>query len=511
MSRALVQNTNISATKGRRAGAIQIMDISDDNQIFSLLLLKTKNDQPLEIPFLPDDIHGRLEYIADAQSLHNPISEPVAAVDEKSSASLQANNLYIYPLFLNPLTGEDPISANSLHYWWRELLKICEDIVHEKRVKELGPNAVRLTFFDKSGSPVWDIHSIRVAVATTLLDQGVPPTVVQHFLGHASLVMTLHYHAYSPERVHAEINAAREARRVKAARALSEAESEEELDSIIHGLFGGLAAQVGSGEGLQLAKELLTKRGPLANSPDAISVFSHGICPGASCSSGGEKKGNYYFGVHRDKACSRCRFRLTGPAFLNGLVMNANILILEIGDSVRKEQQLNMELLNAGREGEPVGVIETRISQERSFRDELWADWAAEYKTIEECVKLQEQENSSMPVELGHVSHYIREGDLFDLVQTIVSNTDMIVGARMDMPTGLVERRNEMLWEIAARNGDVGQYLLSLPEIERKEAMDRYGALLAAVPENRRAEVSVSSLREQLENMPPTFLEPTYG
>ncbi|GGO61509.1 hypothetical protein GCM10011315_38370 [Roseovarius pacificus] len=484
------------------------MDISDDSQIFSLLLLKTKNDQPLEIPFLPDDLHGRLEYIADIQSRHNPISEPVAAVDEKSSASLQANNLYIYPLFLNPLTGEHPISANSLHYWWHELLKVCEDIVHEKRVKELGPNAVRLTFFDKSGNPIWDIHSIRVAVATALLDQGVPPTVVQHFLGHASLVMTLHYHAYSPERVHAEINAAREARRVKAARALSEAESEDELDSIIEGLFGGLAAQVGSGEGLQLAKELITKRGPLANSPDAISVFSHGICPGASCSSGGEKKGSYNFGVHRDKACSRCRFRLTGPAFLNGLVMNANILILEIGDSVRKEQQLNTELLNASRAGEPVGIIETRISQERSFRDELWADWAAEYKTIDECVKLQEQENSSMPVELGHVSHGIREGDLFDLVQTIVSNTDVIFGARMDMPTGLVERRNEMLWEIAARNGDVGQYLLSLPESERREAMDRYGALIASVPENRRAEVSVSSLREQLETMPPPSLSP---
>ncbi|MEC7795455.1 MAG: tyrosine-type recombinase/integrase [Pseudomonadota bacterium] len=499
-NRKLVKNTSDEATKGRRAGAIQIMEISEGNKIFSLLLMKTKNDKPLEIPFLPEEIHERILYIAALQAEHNPIAVPVPAVDDKSIASLRANNLYVYPLFLNPVTGKDPVTSTALHTWWRELLRISEDVVHQKRVADLGPNTARLKFFDKSGSPIWDIHTIRVSVATALLDQGVPPTVVQQFLGHATLVMTLHYHAIGPERVQAEITAAWEKRRLSALRALSETENEDELDAIVNDLFGGLSNSVGSDEGIQLAKEYLTKRGPLANSPDAISVFSHGVCPGASCSTGGERKGSYHFGVHRDKACSRCRFRLTGPAFLSGLVMNANILVLEIGDSVRKEQNLNKELLEASRAGQPVGIIETRISQERSFRDELWADWAAEYKTIDECIKLQSDghEDLGVPVELGQVSHGIREGDVFDLVQTILSNTDMIVGARMDIPPGLIERRNEMLWDIASRNGDVGKFLLSLPQNERTEALNRYGELVAAVPEALRAEISVNSLRKQL-------------
>ncbi|WP_167648810.1 site-specific integrase [Mameliella alba] len=495
-----IKNSKPCAARGRRQGAIQLMRMGNGEKILSLLLLKTKNSEALEVPFLPRDLAERLIFLQSRQEAHNPISRPILAIEDETTAGTLATPPEVYPLFLNPKYGDRPVSPSMLYEWWRYLLCHCEDVYHNKRIEQFGDEVDRQSFFTSDGNPIWDIHSIRVSIATALLDQGVPPTIVQRLLGHSNPIMTLHYHAPAPEEIHKRLRDGFENRRLNAIRAVSEAESSDELDKAISEITNGLHDLRGHTSGLKLAKSYLDERGPLGKSPGAMAVFSHGICPGGECAKGGEKKGNYWFGVHRDKACSRCRFRITGPAFLNGLVMNANVLLLEIADSKQKEKELNFELHKARKEGKAIAILETRLSQEHSFQDELWSDWAAEYQMIDLCVRerFNSEGSEDLPVGLDQLDHHIRDGDRLELLEAILADHRLIQGSIMDIPSGLVERRNEMLYEISAKNGDVSEYLLSLSRVNRKEALNAFGSLAAQLPAEVRPGITVQQIERRI-------------
>ncbi|MBY6117186.1 site-specific integrase [Mameliella alba] len=493
-------NPNACATKGRRHGAIQVMRMGNGEKLLSLLLLKTKNSEVLEVPFLPRELAERLSFLQSRQDKYNTISRPIVAVEDESTIGPFATPPDIFPIFLSPKTGEKPVSPSMLYEWWRVLLRHCEEIVHQKRIIKFGSDVDRLTFFTNDGNPIWDIHSIRVSIATALLDQGVPPTIVQKLLGHSNPIMTLHYHAPAPEEIHRHLRVAFENRRLNAVRTLAEAETSAELDSAIFQITQGVVGVDGHTGGLDLAKAYLDERGPLGKSPGAMAVFSHGICPGGECAKGGEKKGNYRFGVHRDKACSRCRYRITGPAFLNGLVMNANILLMEIADSKQKERELNSEILKVRKDGGSISILETRLTQEHSFQDELWSDWAAEYQMIDRCVRHNSNvvNDDNTPAGLDQVDHHLRDGDRLELLETILEDHRLIQGSIMDIPDGLLARRNEMLYEISAKNGDVSGYLMSLSDLDRKDALDAFGALAAQIPAEMRAGITVRQIQREL-------------
>lgn len=121
----------------------------------------------------------------------------------------------------------------------------------------------------------------------------------------------IHYDAVDAGKINVAITQALEARRIAAANAIASARSEDELDEAMERLMGGFASSV-SGNGFREPTGYAFANGKsLRSSPGAFSVFSHGICPGGDCAQGGEKRGSSHLPVHRDKACSRCRFRFT--------------------------------------------------------------------------------------------------------------------------------------------------------------------------------------------------------
>jgi intergrase/recombinase len=475
------KNPAKEAVKGVQQGAIQLLQIGPEHEVLSMKVLKEKTFSAREIPYLPEALALRLQAIKRLQEKHNPIRTPIRAIEKRTATNDKEQFPLVFPLFRDPTYASvTAVSGAKLHSWWRYLLQHCEPIVHRKRRELFGPDVSYYHFFDKQGNAIWDIHSIRVAVVTALLEMGVPPTIVQHLVGHRSPIMTLHYHAVNNKKTHDAILKAFEERRQRASKAIADAVSEDELEESISQIMGGLVTNQES-EALHLAAKTLRKNQSLANSEGSFSVFSHGICPGGTCGDGGETKGSVRTGVHRDKACSRCRFRITGPAFLNGLILNANILMSEIGASTKKEIVLNGEIREARRANLSLAVLETRLNQEREFRDELWSDWAAEYQAVRKCLEMLDNatDTKNLPAVPSDLETKLRDEHHFNLLHQIMTDSASIAAASADVPSGLQETRNQILWDIAANNGEVAEYLLKLPKSQRDTAMNEFGDLVS--------------------------------
>ena len=476
---------NEDGIKNQRQGAIQLMQVGPETSVLSLLMMKDKVNDFYEIPYLPEALAQRLVWLKNLQDEYNPITSPVKATDTRDKFSRDAATTLVYPLFRDPSSvGNASISREKVGFYWNALLKHCEPIVHAKRCEMYGDDTEYYHFFDKHDKPVWDIHSIRVAVITNLLEQGVPPTIVQLLIGHKSPLMTLHYEAVNNAKTHEAIAAAFEERRKQAIHAIGNASSQEEAEEAIENLLGGLAlSDANPNEAMDLMSENFGKFKSLKDIPSGMSVFSHGICPGGECSKGGAGKGSNLLPVHRPKACSRCRFRVTGPAFLAGLVLNANILIAEIQASSEKEKELIAELNDLEDAELPTGLIESRINQEQAFRDELYADWAAEITTIQNCRDLLNKSNKdidkSVPV-VPDINFSFIEKHNVTMMNAICENAQIIAGASADIPSGLRERRDSVLFDIMAQN-NAANYLLKLNKSERSKAFDEFGKMLSNI------------------------------
>lgn len=472
-------NTHQNARAGIQAGFLQRMQVGPTQWVPSFLMLRNKTASVHEIPYAPKQLVERLQFIKRQQIEFNPISAPTYAVDDDEMSNLEDVAL-VYPLFRDPTNADaKAVSYAKVVRWWEELLRICEPILNEKRKIALGSDCEYYHFFDSNNKPLWDIHSIRVTVVTALLEMGVPPTIVQHLVGHKSPAMTLHYQAVDARKVGTALTEALEARRMAAAQAIGNARDMDELEEAIDDMLGGLANGI-SGKGFWESAEYAMANGKnLKSGTAAFSVFSHGICPGGDCSQGGEKKGNFHMPVHRDMACARCRFRITGPAFLAGLELNANILMNEISESSRREEKLNAELLQLSRAGKPTAILESRVSQEQRYRDEVWADWAAEYRTIRECLDMAHSfEDNDLPALPRDITISLSERSRLPMLQGIIGKSKLIYGSSLDLPPGLVEARNDMLWEIASKSGDIASYLISLDKESRDAALHQFGEII---------------------------------
>ncbi len=471
-------NTSQLAKEGVQNGFLQRMQVGPNEWVPSFLMLRNKTIDVHEVPYAPKALIRRLQFILDRQRTWNPIQEPVYAVEKDEETQNLEDVQLIYPLFRNPDNLQNkPVSYVRVTNWWRELLKHCEPIVHRKRQEIIGKDCEKISFFDVSGSPMWDIHSIRVTVVTALLDMGVSPTIVQHLVGHKSPIMTLHYEAVNAGKISRTITQALEERRLAASEAIGNARTEEELDDVLETVLGGVASEM-SGSDYKLPSQGAFATGSrIKDGTGAFSVFSHGVCPGGDCAQGGEKKGPFYLGVHRDKACSRCRFRITGPAFLAGLELNANILMSEIAESTRKEKALNKELLELNKAGKPAAWLESRLAHERDFRDELWADWAAEASTIRECILMQTGKVKNLPALPEEISISFEEKGRLSMFQDLIEKSGAITGSIADLPIGYEEIRDRMLWDIAAEC-NVAKHLIQLPKAQRDRALNDFGSLV---------------------------------
>ncbi|MNF53006.1 Phage integrase family protein [compost metagenome] len=392
----------------------------------------------------------------------------------------------IAPLFRDPSAPGQliPIGYDKLTRFYVQLL-----VETEKRVESKYNQKIKLTTVDKNGTRQWviDLHSLRVSGITNLIEAGVPIEVVQQFVaGHQTLVMTLHYLKYSPEKLRSFIEEAN--RRMQEDKDF--VGSQTFIDSL-NDVVPFLLSQGGAGTGPGF--EAL-------NSGDGIIVINtDGICPGTSCSSGyvvREGANTVYGPVPGGRRCPLCRYWLTGPAHLLGQINGMNNLAYSIrkkGLEIRRLNDLEADALDVGNK-RGARSLRDKIDLLNRELDVDVAEWAARYNYAMQSIALMDDYletksriiatdatltdattrvpmvTPSAPLELKATLEKAHEFVLLDQITQLADFNPGFPNLQAEL------EKNQMLSKVMVANG-IKPFLLTLTEQQAREA----GSLLSAL------------------------------
>lgn len=460
-----------TATMGRQECFFtrQSLKIIEDTPVLGMHINTNKSGDHYYIPWVPDDVATNVARVIDWQKRYNPMTGPIRAANPHYLQSYVADDLHIdvYPIFRDPERADrQPIGENGLHTYFMALLTHCQ-----RKFNDLtGRN---ISFFYDDGSPIFDIHSLRVTGVTVLLEKGVDPKIVQMLVGHAAQEMTWWYDAIEDRRVNSALLKALETRKPTVEQIL--AMDETAYANFERFLFNTSLEQPATGTEM-LRREVLSRT-------PGWDLMVHGICPGADCGSGGSKRDGYQQGVWRERACSLCRYRVTGPAFLGGLVLNLNKLMWELRQMQREVAALQDKLDAAEDTGKKVGVLHGEITRRKVELDHLWEEWFAEFTYIKRSEEMLGEwlthdsaagPPTSFPAllsPLGAEGIRLRTKPTADLpfLTNLLDGAEVIEG--FVPPRGVREDRNAILLEIARRN-DMSDLFYRVDRKKAEAAMD---------------------------------------
>lgn len=307
------------------------------------------------IPWQKEDALYWLEKLRNWQEKYNPVEAPIpwTSLEPKHLNQVKPRKDKLLArgesFFLFRDAAADrmpdrlkPIASSKVDILWDRLLARFERDMYQRG--ETLPSGERILFVDPtSGAALFPLHNLRVSLITAYALRGkVPfPILSKLVAGHASIIMTLYYtkvgNAYLTE-------AMRDAERRIGDTSL------EEVKQFLH-----------SASERQLLEEMVfvdrsgVDAATSMRSPAAFRVMDFGICPrnGAGCHEGGEaivdNSNQITFapvpGYPTKKNCARCRFFITGPAFLPALEAHCNALLYESKQAAKRLSTLNYKKL----------------------------------------------------------------------------------------------------------------------------------------------------------------------
>lgn len=458
-----------TATPGRQESFVTICDVDDRElrRVIGMYVGLNKTGKRYTVPYIERGALRSVLDLARLQRSYNPIQRPVAQVEPNVRAKYTPADkvALIYPLFRDPDNGlNHPVSPQKIDTYWRALLQHCQPLVNES----LGYDYPLLI----GDRPRFDIHSLRVTMVTILSEKGVPMDIIQMLVGHSTVMMTWYYKRVSDGRIHRELQRAIEGQKQNAEPVHFDDASDfsDVADEAV------TSVDVDDPIGLDyLRKHNQTKSG-------SIDEFTHGICAGGDCSTGGRRQAEgRYAPVFRPRACSRCRHRVTGPRYINGIVFRINCLLFEIKQSIQIEEKLNGEAGALEDSGKPFRSVRSLAVNEREKRDELLAEWAAEIHILEACKsKLHQSTEDPSGFELGAraldldpagIDLIFAQAHDFELANMLITDSRFMSGSQLGLPPGIEEWRDIRLLEIIAKN-NLSQLFTRLDRQTSREAFD---------------------------------------
>lgn len=485
----MVPNVHPAATLGRLENFLQLVSIpgKKKRQIIGMNVGINKTGKPFVIPWTDTHIVDAVERMRTLQEKYNPISAPVKPMEggvrefTRGTADLFPD---IYPLFRDPASPTNmAVSAAKVLTYWKGLLRACQAEVNELFGYDYP-------LIDDDGM-VFDLHALRVTMVSNLLEAGVSIEIVRDLVGHATKIMTWYYNARRSNALH---NAIQEmmAKRTEAHDALASGNHDAILQYAENAITPDFVEN-------HVGKEMLrlyAKRRSLA----PFSVFVHGICPGGLCSTGGQRiSEGKYKPVWRERACSLCRYRVTGPDFLPGILNRLNNLMAEMRLSSKRAKDFGDEIERIEAEtGKPAHGLRRAQQAENSFRDQLSKEYAAETNVLEKVrqVKLaaaaqgDSAEGILLPsvpdFDISQLEYGFAEVHEFELMHMLVKETRILPASIMEIPHGVEENLKAMVREILRAN-DMSEIVYRLPSSQEKEVCIMIGdALLREYPEPSR-------------------------
>lgn len=294
---------------------------------------KDEADRGYEIPWQHGDAIMVVTDLLRWQQRYNPIAAPQRWGDLHDSAIVRNGRSGEFArqgegcfLFRDPCGtyANEPLTDSRLRPFWIALLDELE-----RRVAARGETLADgspILFIDKrhptSGQPlraIYDLHTLRVSLITALATEGgVPiPILSKCIAGHASILMTLYYIKLGVPQITEKL--------ADAQKKIGLEEQRNFVRFLQSAEHKTLAALVASNDATGVAALH-------DNTPGSWIIGENGICPvgGALCSKGGPKLtanpqlADYAPTPGGPRNCVRCRFFVTGPAFLGGLVAHFN-------------------------------------------------------------------------------------------------------------------------------------------------------------------------------------------
>ncbi|MFC7688699.1 VPA1269 family protein [Paeniroseomonas aquatica] len=468
-------------TLGRQLGFLRVCQLGPkkDDKVLGMYVAVNKTG-PYEVAWVDPATATAYQEMRAWQARYTPRRTPTKASrdDIQKLYAGQGTIPEVYPLFRDPESRSGhPPSSTTLYAYWGTLLGHCEKIFEQ--------TTGRFESCLVNGKPRWDLHSLRVTTISILLEHGVEPWIVAELAGHASVTMTWRYKARDGRKTHAALQKIHEERRLLAIQKLQELgdhfiENEDDLDVRLKDILGPFVKFREDNNGETLLRQQMTEGG-------RYETYAHGLCPGGDCATGGVIYKNAYQPVFRPRACSQCRHRVTGPQFLAGLVNRLNSFMIEIKSSMDTEADLNRQIEEIEDQGKGGGgkvvALGALIRRERELRDNLWGEWCAELATIRQCEKEQDSasKGSNMPLITRQSGEdfklHLDTVHQMALLHNVLTDSDIILGASLEVPAGLRERRDTLLLEVA-RNNDLAPVFYKLAPSRRKKALQHFGDLL---------------------------------
>ncbi len=376
---------------------------------------KSENDKGYVIPWAHETVLYWLDKLRQWQERYNPIQAPVAWSDLKKKhfgrtpphpEVLEARGTVCF-LFRDAaaegVDRQNPLTGQALSRPWYLLLARLE-----KRCAERGETLDDGTLiqFVENGSyqnTHYPPHALRVSLISYLvLDLQLPIAVVSKLIaGHARIIMTLYYtkfgHAYMKEVLDLAERNTLAADQASHRRFLMDATMDQVSQRFASVSVDAMRATIGQ------------------KSAAGFVFEDKGICPvgGSMCDVGGEKireestRSDYtpVPGYPQERNCVRCRFFLSGPAFLPGLQAHFNTVSYEGHERSERHNDLHGEVTlmeNRRADCERTGLLftETRELERLSQRYEAEAeamgklvnDMQATYHLIARSLEIMKQE-----------------------------------------------------------------------------------------------------------------------
>lgn len=487
-----------------------------------------------EIPWQYEEVLYWLSKLRDWQEKYNHIESKTpwteleriqlgAVKDQRILKQMGASAF----LFRDPTCEgkSKPIRAGGLDPLWHKLLSKLE---REVQISNATDECIQLKFIKNKQTTLYPLHSLRVSLITAYaLEGGVPmPILSKCIAGHARLVMTLYYTKAGITYISEKMN--------EAERKLAEEEQDSYARWIKDATYKQLEAYCAINDPTSLQAVL--------NAQQSIASFikdDKGICPKAclGCDTGyietnddTGKKNIQPVPGYPEQNCVRCRWFITGPAFLPGLVHHFNVIGYNIGETAERLMRFESnieELENMKFEAEQNGDIfqenekllkfEKLYQQELQKNDKLANDYNATLRLIDRCIKITQkpyEDNEIQLVAVGQMEDIeIALSDepnkLFQL-QTICNGAEIF--PETDASKAVLERSQIIDLTLAMNNKQPVFFTLT-PEEQliagnawMRLLINRAGSLKNAVPYlEGRKKLAEMGLERELDDVLKTF------
>lgn len=436
-------------------------------------------EMPYDIPWHDRGLQDALAMVRDWQMQHNPATKLLTRRDVQERAARIDGAFARLPsyafLFRDPNADDplQPVTREQLASFWCLVLKEVQ--------KRLRADGMDVSLVDEVPMPgnqqprlttKFPLHSLRVSGITHFVEAGVPLHILAEFVaGHSQLLMTLYYTKIDDVKVRDVLNQA-----AAQMESHDDAEALEAIRALGEDAWG--ESFVGGPDARQAA---------IGNDTGTWHIDVDGICPvGRSrCHEGGEPiRENGRIQGHTPIAfntfnCALCRFRLTGPAFLQGQVTVFNAALHALREKAQSREKIDGELTQAKAAG---SARKTRTLGDRL--DRLDAEIGTIVQALGRRFSHIHASQSLLKRGVGHTFLTGLDGDELAVVLRDASEWEALDFAAQtssffpEMGTASARFRKGMLLDRVIQANGLNPLFLSLAPDMAAEAANRLTALL---------------------------------